>query len=110
MNDGRRLRLVAGALALEALQESEARFYNLGNGQGFSVKEVIDVCREVTGHEIPATVLPRRAGDPAALVADSGLIVRELGWARKHPLLSDIVASAWTWRQAHPQGYAKERI
>lgn len=95
----------AHILALEALQAGEAHMYNLGNGQGFSVQEVIEVCREVTGHPIPAEILPRRAGDPAALVADSGLITRELGWKPKHPQLHDIVRSAWTWFQAHPEGY-----
>ena len=95
----------AHILALEALQAGEAHMYNLGNGQGFSVQEVIEVCREVTGHPIPTEILPRRAGDPAALVADSGLITRQLGWKPKHPQLHDIVRSAWTWFQAHPEGY-----
>ena len=96
----------AHILALEALQAGEARRYNLGNGQGFSVREVIEVCREVTGREIPAQVQPRRPGDPAALVADSGLIERELGWKPKHASLREMVASAWAWFEAHPEGYA----
>ena len=95
----------AHLLALEALQPGEGHAYNLGNGQGFSVQEVIEVCREVTGKEIPVRLAPRRPGDPAALVADSGLIKRELGWAPRHPDLEGIVASAWAWRRAHPQGY-----
>src|SRR5690606_37299336 len=69
----------AHLLALEACREGEHRIYNLGNGTGCSVREVIDVCREVTGHEIPAVVGPRRPGDPAVLVASSELIQRELG-------------------------------
>lgn len=95
----------AHGLALESLQPGEGRAYNLGNGQGFSVREVLEVCREVTGQPIPADVLPRRPGDPAALVADSGLIGRELGWQPRFPALHDIVASAWRWHQAHPNGY-----
>ena len=95
----------AHILALEALEPGEARAYNLGNGQGFSVKEVIDVCRQVTDHPIPSKVLPRRAGDPPALVADSTRIKRELGWQPQYPDLERIVASAWQWHQAHPDGY-----
>jgi UDP-glucose 4-epimerase len=95
----------AHILAIEALQAGESRMYNLGNGQGFSVQEVIDVCREVTGHPIPTEILPRRAGDPAALVADSRLIMTTLGWQPRHPQLRDIVTSAWAWHQAHPEGY-----
>lgn len=95
----------AHILALESLEEGEARRYNLGNGQGFSVREVIDVCREVSGREIPEEVQPRRPGDPAALVADSGLIGRELGWQPAHASLHEMVASAWAWLEAHPNGY-----
>lgn len=95
----------AHILAIEALQAGESRMYNLGNGKGFSVQEVIDVCREVTGHPIPTEILPRRAGDPAALVADSRLIMTTLGWRPRHPQLRDIVTSAWAWHQAHPEGY-----
>jgi UDP-glucose 4-epimerase len=97
----------AHVLAAQALGEGEARAYNLGNGQGFSVNEVITVCREVTGHPIPSRVAPRRQGDPAALVADSSRIARELGWKPEHPDLKSIVASAWRWHQAHPEGYGK---
>ena len=95
----------AHILALESLEVGEARRYNLGNGQGFSVREVIDVCREVTGREIPEEVQPRRPGDPAALVADSGLIKRDLGWQPEHASLREMVASAWAWFEAHPEGY-----
>ncbi|ADI15681.1 UDP-glucose 4-epimerase GalE [Truepera radiovictrix] len=95
----------AHVLAVEALEPGEAHAYNLGNGTGFSVREVVEVCREVTGHEIPERVLPRRAGDPAALVADSSLLTQELGWRPQHADLREIVASAWRWFQAHPEGY-----
>ncbi|CAN5634397.1 UDP-glucose 4-epimerase GalE [soil metagenome] len=95
----------AHILAVQALGEGEARAYNLGNGQGFSVREVLEVCREVTGRDIPARMEPRRAGDPPALVADSSLIACDLGWRPEHPELRAIVASAWRWQQRHPEGY-----
>ncbi len=85
----------AHLLALEACAEGEHKIYNLGSGAGFTVREVIDVCREVTGHEIPATVGPRRAGDPAVLVASSEKIQGELGWKAEHATLRDMVADAW---------------
>ncbi len=85
----------AHLLALDATAAGAHQIFNLGNGTGFSVKEVIDVCREVTGHEIPVTVGPRRPGDPAVLVASSEKIQRELGWKPVHPALRDIVADAW---------------
>ena len=86
---------VAHLLALEALSPGEHKIYNLGSGTGFSVQEVISVCREVTGHDIPAVVGPRRAGDPAVLVASSETIRRELGWKAERPSLRDIVSDAW---------------
>jgi len=79
--------------------------YNLGNGQGFSVRQVIEVAREVTGHPIPVIESPRRAGDPAVLIASSARIRRELGWQPKFPELRAIVESAWQWHRAHPDGY-----
>ncbi|MGQ9585037.1 MAG: UDP-glucose 4-epimerase GalE [Anaerolineae bacterium] len=94
----------AHILALEALDEG-SRVYNLGNGQGFTVREVLEMAREVTGHPIPAVEGPRRPGDPAALVASSEKIRRELGWRPRYPALRDIVASAWEWHRAHPEGY-----
>ena len=94
----------AHILALEALGEG-SRVYNLGNGQGFTVREVIETAREVTGHPIPAVEGARRPGDPAALVASSEKIRRELGWEPRYPSLRDIVASAWEWHLAHPDGY-----
>jgi UDP-glucose 4-epimerase len=85
----------AHLLALDACTAGTHRIFNLGNGTGFSVKEVVEVCREVTGHEIPAVVAPRRAGDPAMLVASSEKIQRELGWKPDHSSLHSIVADAW---------------
>ena len=79
--------------------------FNLGNGVGFSVKEVIDVTRKVTGHPIPAEVCPRRAGDPAQLVASSEKARTVLGWEPKYAELETIVASAWNWHKNHPNGY-----
>jgi UDP-glucose 4-epimerase len=99
----------AHLLALAALEQKEKLIYNLGNGRGFSVREVIDVARKVTGHPIPAQETPRRPGDPAVLVASSQKIQRELGWKPKHPELESIVRSAWEWHQRHPQGYEAER-
>ncbi len=94
----------AHILALHALDEG-SRTYNLGNGQGFTVREVVETAREVTGHPIPAVVTPRRPGDPAVLIAGSETIRRELGWEPRYPELREIVASAWGWHQAHPHGY-----
>ncbi|MFC3817399.1 UDP-glucose 4-epimerase GalE [Planomonospora venezuelensis] len=85
----------AHLLALEACAPGEHKIYNLGSGTGFSVQEVLSVCREVTGHAIPAAVAGRRAGDPAVLVASSEKIRRELGWKPEHPAVRDIVAGAW---------------
>lgn len=95
----------AHILALEALVEHETLHYNLGNGNGFSVKEVVETVREVTGHPIPAETTPRRAGDPAMLIADSRKVRAELGWDPKYPDLNSIVQSAWDWHQSHPSGY-----
>jgi UDP-glucose 4-epimerase len=97
----------AHLLVLEALKEKERLIYNLGNGRGFSVREVIETVRRVTGHPIPAVESPRRAGDPAVLVASSEKIKKELGWMPKYAELESIVRSAWDWRRAHPNGYAQ---
>jgi UDP-glucose 4-epimerase len=96
----------AHILALEALDEVGTRAYNLGNGTGFSNLEVVETARRVTGHPIPHTIGPRRAGDPAELVASSDAIRRELGWVPQYPTLEQIVASAWEWHRDHPDGYA----
>jgi UDP-glucose 4-epimerase len=90
--------------ALEALHQG-SRTYNLGNGRGFTVKEVIAACREVTGHPIPARVGDRRPGDPPTLIASSERIREELGWEPRYPDLRTIVAHAWQWHRAHPHGY-----
>lgn len=94
----------AHILALRALERG-SRAYNLGNGQGFTVKEVIETAREITGHPIPAEIGPRRPGDPATLIASSDRIRRELGWKPEYPALRDIIGSAWKWHEAHPDGY-----
>jgi len=96
----------AHILALEALDEG-SRIYNLGNGEGFTVQEVVATAREVTGHPIPVRIAPRRSGDPATLVASSEKIRRELGWEARSPDLREIIESAWRWQQAHPEGYAE---
>lgn len=88
-----------------ALKPGISGAFNLGNGDGYTVKEVIDVCREVTGHPIPAEVEPRRAGDCTALVADSTKARTVLGWDPQHADLKEIVESAWNWHNAHPNGY-----
>jgi UDP-glucose 4-epimerase len=96
----------AHVLALEHLDRG-SRTYNLGNGKGFSVLEVIEVARKITGHPIPTVMAPRREGDVARLVADSAKIKRELGWSPRMPELERIVDSAWRWLQRHPRGYAR---
>ena len=95
----------AHLLALEALETQEVLVYNVGSGRGYSVREVVDTARQVTGHPIPAEDSPRRPGDPARLVASSDKIQRELGWKASHSSLAEIVSSAWAWHQSHPQGY-----
>jgi UDP-glucose 4-epimerase len=97
----------AHLLALEALKQKDKLIYNLGNGRGFSVMEVIESTRKVTGHGIPARKSGRRPGDPAVLVASSQKIKDELGWNPAHAELDDIVRSAWEWRRTHRNGYAE---
>jgi UDP-glucose 4-epimerase len=89
----------AHILALNALNEKHRLILNLGNGSGFSVKEVVEAARRVTGHAIPVELKPRRPGDPARLVASSEKARAELGWTPKTPQIDDIVASAWQWHQ-----------
>jgi UDP-glucose 4-epimerase len=96
----------AHLLALDGALAGEHRIFNLGNGNGFSVREVIDAAREVTGLEIPVRESPRRAGDPPMLVAASGRIRAELGWEPRKPTLADMVGDAWAFAQSHPHGYA----
>ncbi|MEF2244275.1 UDP-glucose 4-epimerase GalE [Paenibacillus sp. IITD108] len=98
----------AHVLAVDRLRSgADSAVYNLGNGQGFSVKEVIDTARKVTGKEIPAVFEARRAGDPAVLVASSERARTELGWKPSRDKLEDIIESAWKWHEARPNGYAE---
>ncbi len=99
---------LAHLLAFEALAERPVLAYNLGNGAGYSVKEVIATAEEVTGQKITAVVGPRRMGDPAELVADSQAITTELGWQPQFSSLTNIVQTAWNWHRTHPQGYGGE--
>ena len=92
-------------LAIHAVTKGEMKVYNLGNGTGFSVMEMIETCRKVTGHPIPAEVADRRPGDPDRLVASSAKAASELGWTPKYPDLERIVADAWRWHNSHPEGY-----
>jgi UDP-glucose 4-epimerase len=94
----------AHILALEALDDG-SRVYNLGNGTGYSVREVIETARSVTGAEIPAERGARRPGDPPVLIASSEKIERELDWSPQYPDLEDMISTAWAWHQKHPDGY-----
>jgi UDP-glucose 4-epimerase len=96
----------AHLLAFDALGSQSRLIYNLGNGRGFSIREVIEAARKVTGHPIPAVEAPRRAGDPAVLVASSDKISRELGWKPRFQSLESIISTAWEWLQRHPDGYS----
>lgn len=89
-----------------ALERDVAGPFNLGTGSGNSVREVIEACRKVTGHAIPAELAPRRAGDPARLVASAEKARRELGWRPVQTEMAAIVESAWAWHRRHPHGYA----
>lgn len=95
----------AHVLALEALDTNQAMTYNLGNGHGYTVREVIDTAREVVGQDFAAVETERREGDSASLVAAAGRIMQDLGWEPRSPDLKDIIASAWAWHQTHPNGY-----
>jgi UDP-glucose 4-epimerase len=98
----------AHVLALHALGQHSRLIYNLGNGRGFSVREVIEAARRVTGHPIPAVESPRRPGDPAILVAGSEKIMRELGWKPRYAELETIIRSAWEWHRKNPDGYQEQ--
>lgn len=95
----------AHILALEALKNGESRVYNLGSGTGYSVREVIETARKITGRAIPSHEGARRAGDLPVLVADSSKIKRELGWSPEFDNLHTIIETAWQWHQSHPHGY-----
>jgi len=93
----------AHLLALGALEKHDRLIFNLGNGEGFSVRQVIESARRATGHPIPAEIHPRRAGDPAVLVASSEKAIRELGWQPRYSQLDDILRTAWIWHQKRYQ-------
>ncbi len=95
----------AHILALGALDSRDRMIYNIGSGNGFSVREVIETARQVTGHAIPVIESPRRAGDSARLVASPQKIISELGWTPQHTNMREILSSAWEWHTAHPNGY-----
>lgn len=96
-------------LALEYLKAGNpSASFNLGNGQGFSNREIIEAARKVTGHPIPVTEEGRRPGDPATLIASSQKAMDVLGWKPRHPDVEDVIASAWKWHAAHPDGYGEE--
>ena len=99
----------AHLLALEATGEGDSSFevYNLGSAAGFSVREVVEAARKVTGRAIPARVVKRRTGDPPVLVASSRRARRELGWQPQHSKLEQMLADAWAWRLTHPNGYGR---
>jgi len=98
----------AHLLALDKIMKNnESKIYNLGNGKGFSVKEVIQVSRQVTGEKIEAEIAPRRQGDPAVLVASSKKAQDELGWKPKYNSLETIIGTAWNWHKNHITGYEK---
>ncbi|MDX1943969.1 MAG: UDP-glucose 4-epimerase GalE [Pirellulaceae bacterium] len=92
--------------ALDKIQPGKGLALNLGTGRGYSVREVIDACRRITGHPIPAVLGPRRPGDPPQLIADATLARQTLGWTPRYPTIESIVETAWRWHQSHPRGYA----
>jgi UDP-glucose 4-epimerase len=95
----------AHILAFEALADGRSRVYNLGNGQGHSVLQVLEMARKITGHPIPATFGPRRAGDLPVLVADNTRIKADLGWTPRYQDLYEIISTAWNWHRTHPNGF-----
>jgi len=90
---------------IRALAPGKQGFFNLGNGDGYSVRQVIETCEKVTGAKIPFLEKPRRPGDPPRLVAAADKAIRELGWKPRYPRLEDIVSTAWAWHRKHPNGY-----
>jgi UDP-glucose-4-epimerase GalE len=97
----------AHVVVMEALQPGQALTYNLGIGNGLSVRQVVDACRRVTGIEFPVREGTRREGDPPALYAEPARIRSELGWSARFTDLDEIIATAWGWRRAHPDGYGR---
>lgn len=100
----------AHLLALDRLQPGKGICVNLGNGTGFSVLEIIEACRRVTGHAIPQTIGPRRAGDPPKLIADASRARRDLGWKPQYTEIESIIQTAWNWHSSHPNGYASHGV
>jgi UDP-glucose 4-epimerase len=97
----------AHILAMQAIRPGRGETFNLGNGAGYSVREVIETARRVTGRPIPTKECPRRAGDPPSLVASSAKIIRQFGWKPAYPDLATIIEHAWKWHSTHPEGYGK---
>ena len=98
----------AHLLALQGLEAHETLICNLGSGAGFSVRQIVEIARKVTGHAIPVIERPRRAGDPAVLVASSEKARRVLGWNPQYSDVESIIASAWQWHKTHPRGYCSD--
>lgn len=99
--------LASAHIAVLPLLETRSVRYNLGNGAGYSVKQVIESVERVSGRKVPHSFGPRRPGDPAVLVASSDSLIRETGWTPRFPALDDIVGTAWRWHAANPQGYRR---
>jgi UDP-glucose 4-epimerase len=97
----------AHVLGIETLASGDARFYNLGIGRGYSVKEILDAAKNATGKEIPVKFGDRREGDPARLFANSDKVQRELGWKPVHTDVEEVITSAWHWHTSHPDGYGE---
>ena len=96
----------AHILAMKYLRDgNDSNIFNLGNGVGFTVKEVVETARKVTGHPIPAKEEPRRAGDPSMLIASSAKAREVLGWNPQYADLETIIDTAWNWHKSHPNGY-----
>jgi UDP-glucose 4-epimerase len=94
-------------MAMEALRPGDAAVYNLGIGRGYSVKQVVDSAKRVTGVDLPIEYGPRRPGDPAILYADAQKIQNELGWSPRYTEIDAIVSTAWGWLKRHPGGYGE---
>ena len=90
---------------IQALRPGVCGYFNLGNGEGFSVRQVVAACEKVTGIKIPFLDKPRRAGDPPRLVASAQKAVQELGWKPQYPRIEEIISTAWDWHKRHPNGY-----
>ena len=95
----------AHRLAIEATTPQTAEVYNIGTGNGQSVRQIITACEEVVGHPIPQELAPRRPGDPPRLVADPAKLRTRLGWVPQYTDIRDTIATAWAWHKAHPEGY-----